>query len=188
MDVHTEAIREVDGTPATYSICIKTNVDNGEKVQTFHIKFVALKFGLDKFSDIVWGFLVEIETDCQALKDILLSDQLNAAHARWRDSILAHRITNVCHVPGKLNVIADGLSRQWEGQPCDAGLQDGSTWTVSKDWEAEKGLVNDILLTSTIDEHTVRSLVECFANEDVFLEVVELLAQINSNKPLRDHK
>ncbi|KAG2057633.1 hypothetical protein BDR06DRAFT_839056, partial [Suillus hirtellus] len=104
------------------------------------------------------------------------------------DGILAHRITDVCHIPGKLNVIADGLSRQWEGQPHDAGLQDRSMWTVSEDWEVEKGLVNDILLTSTIDEHTVRSLMECFTNESVFLEVIESLAQINSNKPLRDHK
>jgi hypothetical protein len=159
-----------------------------QKYKPFILEFAALKFGLDKFSDIVWGFPVEIETDCQALKDVLLSDQLNAAHARWRDGILAHRITDVRHIPGKLNVIADGLSRQWEGQPRDAGLQDGSTWTVSEDWEAEKGLVNDILLTSMIDEHTVKSLMGRFANESVFLEVVESLAQINSSKPLRDRK
>ncbi|KAG2097957.1 uncharacterized protein F5147DRAFT_583323 [Suillus discolor] len=44
------------------------------------------------------------------------------------------------------------------------------------------------LLTSTIDKHTVRSLMEHFTNESVFLEVIELLVQINSNKPLRDHK
>lgn len=97
------------------------------------LEFAALKFGLDKFSDTIWGFPVEIETDCQALRDVLLSDNLNAAHARWRDGIIAHRIVDVRHVPGKLNVIADGLSRQWEGQPRDEGMEDGSTWTVSED-------------------------------------------------------
>ncbi|KAG2743047.1 hypothetical protein P692DRAFT_20747766, partial [Suillus brevipes Sb2] len=80
------------------------------------LEFTALKFGLDKFSDVVWGFLVEIETNCQALKDVLLNDHLSAAHARWRDGILAHNIIDVRHVPGKLNVIADGLSWQWESQ------------------------------------------------------------------------
>ena len=33
----------------------------------FLLEFAALKFSLDKFSDIVWGFPVEIETDCPAL-------------------------------------------------------------------------------------------------------------------------
>jgi len=131
-----------------------------QKYKPFLLEFAALKFGLDKFSDIVWGFPVEIETDCQALRDVLLNDQLNAAHACWRDRIIAHNIIDVRHVPGKLNVIADGLSRQWEGQPRNAELQDGSTWTVSEDWEAATGLVNDILLTNPIDEQTVSKLQE----------------------------
>ena len=33
----------------------------------FLLEFAALKFSLDKFSDIVWGFPTKIETDCQAL-------------------------------------------------------------------------------------------------------------------------
>jgi hypothetical protein len=81
-----------------------------QKYKPFILKFAALKFGLDKFADIIWGFPTEIETDCQALQDVLMSDQLNAAHARWRDGIIAHKIMDMHHVPGKLNVIADGLS------------------------------------------------------------------------------
>lgn len=97
-----------------------------QNYKPFLLKFMALKFGLDKFSDTIWGFLVEIETNCQALRDMLLNNHLNAAHARWRDGILAHRIVDVCHIPGKLNVIVDRLSRQWEGQLRDAELQDSS--------------------------------------------------------------
>ena len=74
------------------------------------MEFAALKFGLDKFADITWGFPIEVETDCQALRDHLLNDKLSATHARWRDGILAHQITDVRHVPGKLNVVVDGLS------------------------------------------------------------------------------
>jgi len=33
----------------------------------FLLEFAALKFGLDHFSDIIWGFPVEIETDCQTI-------------------------------------------------------------------------------------------------------------------------
>lgn len=35
----------------------------------FLLEFAALKFTLDKF-DIIWGFPIEIETDCQALRDV----------------------------------------------------------------------------------------------------------------------
>ena len=66
-----------------------------EKYKPFLLEFTALKFGLDKFSDIIWGFPVEVETDCQALRDHLMNDKLSATHARWRDRILAHQITDV---------------------------------------------------------------------------------------------
>ena len=71
-----------------------------EKYKLFLLEFAALKFGLDKFSDITWGFPIEIETDCQALHDHLMNDKLSATHARWQNRILAHQIIDVCHVPG----------------------------------------------------------------------------------------
>src|SRR6267154_2136499 len=160
-----------------------------QNYKPFLLEFAALKFGLDKFSDTIWGFPVEIETDCQALRDVLLSDNLNAAHARWRDSILAHNIVDVRHVPGKLNVIADGLSWQWEGQPRDEGLEDGSAWTVSEDWEAHSSIINDILfLNKDTNLNTSSSLRQRFINEPVFLQVIESIKQVDSTKPLRDRK
>jgi len=78
----------------------------------FLLEFAALKFGLDHFLDIIWGFPVEIETDCQALKDVLSNNCISATHAHWRDGIVTHNIVAVRHVPGCLNVVADGLSRQ----------------------------------------------------------------------------
>jgi hypothetical protein len=50
------------------------------KYKPFLLEFAALKFVLDKFSDIIWGFPVEIETDCQVLKDTLLSEKLSVVH------------------------------------------------------------------------------------------------------------
>ena len=64
-----------------------------EKYKPFLLEFAALKFGLDKFSNIVWGFPVEIETE--SLRDHLLNDKLSATHARWRDGILAHQIIDI---------------------------------------------------------------------------------------------
>ena len=37
----------------------------------FLLELTALKFVLDKFNSIVWSFPVKIETDCQALQDVL---------------------------------------------------------------------------------------------------------------------
>jgi hypothetical protein len=50
------------------------------RYKPFMLEFTTLKFALDKFDDIIWGFPVEIETDCQALRDVVMSDELNATH------------------------------------------------------------------------------------------------------------
>ncbi|KAF8824330.1 hypothetical protein HHX47_DHR8000253 [Lentinula edodes] len=158
----------------------KRTSSSEQNYKPFLLEFAALKFGLDKFSDMIWGFPVEIETDCQALRDVIANDKLNAAHCRWRDGILAHHIVDVRHIPGKLNVVADGLSRMWEGQ--DHVVGDGSEWTVSEDWEAVTGLVNDVFGVSIGDgvlrgEDTTdwTAMLTRFANEPVFTEVVEAL-------------
>ena len=61
-----------------------------EKYMPFILEFTVLKHCLDKFGDIIWGYPVELETDCQALRDHLLSTTLNSTNARWRDAVLAH--------------------------------------------------------------------------------------------------
>ena len=113
-----------------------------EKYMPFILEFAALKHCLDKFRDVIWGYPVELETDCQALRDHLLSTTLNSTHARWRDAVLAHNIVDIRHRPGRLNVVADGLSRKFVNLPTEPG--DGHEWTVSQDWEARTGLANDI--------------------------------------------
>ena len=59
----------------------KRTLSSKEKYKPFLLEFAALKYSFDKFSDIVYGYPVEVETDCQALRDILLSDNLSATHA-----------------------------------------------------------------------------------------------------------
>ncbi|KAJ3912899.1 hypothetical protein F5877DRAFT_53332 [Lentinula edodes] len=64
--------------------------------------------------------------------------------------------------------MADGLSRMWEGQ--DRVVGDGSKWTVSEDWEAVTGLVNDVF--GALDWE---ALAEHFVSEPVFKEVLDAL-------------
>ena len=156
-----------------------------EKYKPFLLEFAALKFGLDKFTDTIWGFPVEVETDCQALRDHLMNDKLSATHAHWRDGILAHQIIDVRHVPGCINVVADGLSRACEGTP---HKEDGSQWTVSEDWETTAGLTHDIFLLTDPTLPSVSSLREHFKNEPIFLEVVEALLQLDQGKDVKTRK
>ena len=157
-----------------------------EKYKPFLLEFAALKFGLDKFADITWGFPIEVETDCQALRDHLLNDKLSATHARWRDGILAHQITDVRHVPGKLNVVADGLSRANEGTENEE--KDGSEWTVSEDWETNMGLTHDIFNTTEVTTQGVAELRERFKDEPIFSEVIDAILELDQGTSLRQKK
>ena len=153
------------------------------------MEFAALKFSLDKFSDILWGFPIEIETDCQALRDLLLNDKLPAAHARWRDGILAHQIIDVRHIKGRNNPVGDGMSRKW-APGSERTVTDGSTWSVNPDWEERTGLVHDIfkLATTTDNTDTTDSLDTRFANEPLFHQVVLALRDKDLALALRDRK
>jgi hypothetical protein len=51
---------------------------------------------------------------------------------------------------------------------------DGHEWTVSEDWEAQSKLTNDILVDETTHpESTYNALQTRFADEKVFLEVID---------------
>jgi hypothetical protein len=154
-----------------------------EKYKPFLLEFAALKFGLDKFANITWGFPIEVETDCQALRDHLLNDKLSATHARWRDGILAHQIVDIRHVPGKLNVVADGLSRASEGTRNED--RDGSEWTVSEDWEANVGLTHDVFHTTEATTPEMAGLRERFKDEPIFAEVIDAILELDQGANLR---
>jgi len=156
------------------------------RYKPFLLEFAALKFALDKFDDIVWGFPVEIETDCQALRDIVLSDDLNATHARWRDGVLSHQIIDVRHIPGRVNLVGDGFSRKDEDLPHVNG--DGSSWSVCPDWEHARGLHYDLFTVGTTVNTTHSILRDRFKEECVFLEVVDALLGITGASSDADRK
>lgn len=149
----------------------------------FLLEFAALKYGLDHFSDVIWGYPVEVETDCQALRDVLANDNISAAHARWRDGILAHNIVAVRHIPGKLNVVADGLSRQWDNT--ERTDDDGSQWSVNPEPKAMTGLVNDVFALSQLDEKLQR-LRDRFTDEPMFLEVIDAILNVDTTSNPKD--
>jgi transposase InsO family protein len=161
----------------------KRTSSSEEKYKPFLLEFAALKYSFDKFSDIVYGYPVEVETDCQALRDVLMNDKLSATHARWRDGVLAHNIVDVRHIPGVTN-IADGLSRQYENTP--KSREDGSEWDVEPDWETGAGLVYGINCLSI--PSATQSLRDRFATTPLFRDVIDALEGIQSDLGLRERK
>jgi len=121
----------------------------------------------------MWGFPVKIEMDCQALRDVIMSDDLNATHARWRDGILAHQITDACHIPGHINLIGDGISCKDKDLPHKDG--DGSSWSVPPDWKHACSLQYDLFSVKTVVDTVHSKLHDRFKNENIFLEVVDAL-------------
>ena len=154
-----------------------------EKYKPFLLEFAALKYSFDKFSDIVYGYPVEVETDCQALRDVLMNDKLSATHARWRDGVLAHNIVDVRHIPGVTN-IADGISRQYENTP--KSDKDGSNWDVDPDWESRAGLAYGINCVSI--SPPTQELRNRFATTPLFRDVIDALEDIQSGLGLRERK
>jgi hypothetical protein len=146
-----------------------------ERYKPFLLKFAALKFSLDKFSDVIYGYPVELETDCQALRDVILNDKLNATHARWKESVVQHHIVDVRYRPGKDNGATDGISRQFLGLPEAPG--DGHDWTVGEDWHTDTGLTHDLFQIATVVEH--KRLRTRFAAEPMFLSILDALLELD---------
>jgi hypothetical protein len=157
-----------------------------EKYKLFMLEFAALKFTLDKFNDIIRGFPVEIETNCQALQDVLVSTDLNATHARWRDGVITHQIMDIHHIPGCVNLVGDGISRKDEGQPRQLG--NNSEWSVTPDWETARGLTYDLFTVMTTLTEPQRQLCERFKDKNIFIEVIDALFSIENFSSERDRK
>jgi hypothetical protein len=164
------------------SFTSKRTSDSETRYQPYLLEFVALKHSLDKFTDVIGGYPVKIETDCQALRDTIINNKLNSTHAHWLDGIMGHHIVDCRHCPGKQNQAADGLSRQFTDNPKRKG--DGHEWTVDPAWAADTGLVHDIW-TTQLDE-AQSSLRTRFANEPIFLEVIDAMYNVNQGQHVRD--
>ena len=117
-----------------------------------------------------------------------MNEKLPAAHARWRDGILAHQIVDVRHIKGKNNPVGDGLSHQW-APGTERTAEDGSTWSVNPDWEERTGLAHDIFaLTPTDGVDPPDDLETRFTAEPLFLQVVLAIHDKDHALALRDRK
>ncbi|SPO27548.1 uncharacterized protein UTRI_10665 [Ustilago trichophora] len=115
-----------------------------EKRYSAHLgELAAAKFALDKFSPYTFGQQIILVTDCTALRDILRSDKMPVAHARWREQLLAYNIVDVRHCAGRRHQLAHGLSHRPEAKTDDPSkpLQENGHLfvnTISSDSESNE--------------------------------------------------
>ncbi|CAK5263795.1 unnamed protein product, partial [Mycena citricolor] len=154
------------------AFCSKRTSTSEAKYEPFLLEFAALKYALDEFEMYTYGSPIEIETDCQALRDTLMREKLNSHHSRWKESILARNIIDIRHRPGIENPVADALSRKWANR--DRTEQDGSAWSVLADWEAPRGVIRDVFTVA--DTHAAsHPLQALFADDLFFAPVIDYL-------------
>ncbi|PPQ92619.1 hypothetical protein CVT25_007819 [Psilocybe cyanescens] len=87
--------------------------------------------------------------------------------------------------------MADGLSRKYVNLPLEE--EDGHTWSVSEDWEVRTGLVHDVFAVTDAGREGPgvdkgEALRARFANERMFLEVVEALLGMDSGRKLKERR
>ena len=61
---------------------------------------------------------------------------------------------------------------------------DGSSWSVSPDWEVSRGIIQDVLLTE-VEESSLR---ERFQDEPLFLSILDAIQGVQSSKSERDQQ
>src|SRR6202044_3829613 len=89
------------------------------------------------------------------------------------ESILGHNIVDIQHRPGIQNPVADGLSRMWQNR--ERSQTDGSTWSVLPDWEASKGIQNDVMAILDSPNPTEHPLLTTFKGDIFFTPMLNHL-------------
>ena len=162
----------------------KCTSDSESHYKPYLLEFAILKYSLDKFSDTIAGYPVEVKMDCLALQDTILNNKLNTTHAQWLDGIMGHNIVDICHHLGHLNQAADGISRQFMDMPAEKG--DGHEWLVDPSWTVNAGLAYDVWSAGVDD--SISQLRSHFSKEPIFAEVIDAMYNLDHGQCICNKK
>jgi hypothetical protein len=165
-----------DGEPHTISYASRATNATEKRYHSSKLELLAVKWALDKLRKYVYGQKIVLETDCQAVKDMLRNECMTGVRASWREAITGARIIELVHKAGATNWVADGLSRSHQGY--------SSLKETTPNWEEEKGVRNSLydyvapVRIVTIDED--RTLLEEF-EDDENLPMLRYLLQLDND-------
>ena len=81
---------------------------------THNLELAAVVLALKLWRHYLYGERCKIYTDHKSLKYIFTHKELNMRQRRWLELIKDYDVEILYH-PGKVNVVANALSRKWEG-------------------------------------------------------------------------
>ena len=88
------------------------------KYSIYELEALAVLFGIEKFRLYLEHSEFELHTDNQALSFVLARPRKSGRLARWAVRISAFKF-KVTHIRSSQNLIADTLSRMFDGYPCE---------------------------------------------------------------------
>ena len=94
--------------PIAYASRILNNAESRYSITD--LETLAIVWALRHFRDLIYGYSVTVYTDHKAVKDLFKGRNLTGRLARWM-VILEDYHPTIEYLPGKLNVVADALSR-----------------------------------------------------------------------------
>ena len=100
--------------PIAYASRILNNAESRYSVTD--LETLAIVWALRHFRDLIYGYPITVYTDHQPVKDLFKGRNLTGRLARWMVILEDYRPT-IEYLPGKLNVVADALSRSVTAAP-----------------------------------------------------------------------
>ncbi|KAJ4425473.1 hypothetical protein ANN_28089 [Periplaneta americana] len=104
--------------PTTYAS--RTLTDQERQNWIYELEALAVLFGVEKFRLYLEHVEFRLQVDNQALCRVLAHPRNSGRLARWAMRLYAFRLT-VEHIRGTQNIIADSLSRMFEGYTDEFG-------------------------------------------------------------------
>ena len=101
-----------DGKERPVAFASRTLSKSEKNYTTHKLEFLALKWSVtDRFHEYLYGSTFEVFTDNNPLSYVLSSAKLDATGQRWIAALQGPYNFKVHYKPGKLNQVADSLSR-----------------------------------------------------------------------------
>ena len=103
-------LQRIDGGERVIAYASRKLLPRESRYSTIERELLAVTFGLSKYDTYVYGKEILLETDHRPLLYLKSLADKNTRVARWAMLISRYDI-KTSHLPGKLNTVADALSR-----------------------------------------------------------------------------
>lgn len=154
-----------EGERPVYFISRKTT-DNEKKFSASELETLAVIWAIERFHQFVYGRKFTLRTDHKCLSYVLNGaaeeTKAPARMVRWAYRLLPYTF-NVHYLSGRINVVADALSRR--PMEDDSMTEDDNTLNVMSILRETEAIRVSELVEATVQDHTLQKLKSFMQNE-----------------------